>query len=143
MSHTIKGREVASIMKQRMALPDRINAFMSKYDLATAGFCLVVSTAEQTLRSWINKKAIAPGAMIALMNGLEECEELRDLLGVTRYRSKMSRRNEANRAKPGTGKRGRPAKQKEPASNAPAAFDEELFVEGPMSWTVNVPGTDG
>jgi len=127
MPRAVKSSELTENLRSRIALPERIEAFLSKYQLAVAGFALVISTPDQTVRTWLKagKKAIPPGALVSLMTVLEESAEMRELLGVIRHRSKAARRKEKIRTAAGV-RGGRPSSRK-----LAAIQGSQEFAEGP------------
>ena len=139
MSSRSKTPEILALLPGREALPDRLAAFMKKYNLTSAGMALVLQTPHQTVRKWLLGTMTPASAAVPLMTVLENSAEARDLLGVTRYRHK----GPIKEVPETDGRRHKLRREYETAPNSTMQagpqgeddaflFDEELFLEGPI-----------
>ena len=139
MSGRSKTREILVLLPAREALPDRLTAFMKKYNLTSAGMALVLQTPHQTIRKWLSGNMVPQATAVPLLTVLEGSAEAREILGVTRYRHK----GPIKEVPETDGRRNRIKRQHETARGTVLQasfqgeddaflFDEELFIEGPL-----------
>jgi DNA-binding transcriptional regulator YiaG len=132
MTREYKDRDLREINAKRLAVPEQIKTFLKKYNLSAAGFGRMITTPAQTVRQWQKGGSAVPPVLVSIMYLLENSEEVRELLGISRFKV----RPRIDRTKPRKlyphEERKRRDRLENNAPNPKYHLDPNEFIEGPV-----------